>query len=70
MPFLVQHKCHELDHDFTDFAVIRSTLDGKPMTRLVCPKCREDFVVLTKGTFEEARVTPRIPGLILPGGHL
>jgi len=66
MPYLIQHRCHLAD-DFSEYGIVNSLVDRKDVQRLVCPTCREELVILTKGSFAEARPMPDIPGFVIPG---
>ncbi len=67
MPFEIKHKCNVSDPEYADFGIAKSYFEGEEFSRARCEKCGEELVFISKGGFEEARVTTSIPGFILPG---
>jgi hypothetical protein len=54
MPWLIQHKCSPADPEPVSYAIYKTTVDGQDISRVECPKCREQFFVLGHEMFGEA----------------
>jgi hypothetical protein len=67
VPWLIQHKCSlaQAESEPSDYAVMRGTHNGEPITRVVCPNkdCREEFFILGTEMFNEAIPDSRPSGL-------
>lgn len=79
--FKLEHRCTDEDPEPVPYSIQIGQRDiggGKlqPMTRVICPKCREEFYVLGHEMFAGARPTTSasgagsIPGFVIPRAGL
>lgn len=71
MPWSIEHKCSMGDAEPTEFAMLAGKLieTQQEVTRILCPECTEEFIVLGQEFFHEGH-NSTTAGLNLPPGFV
>lgn len=71
MPWLIQHKCNLSDTEVANYSMMaaKRTETGEDITRVMCPSCGEEFIMLGHDMFKEGHST-KGAGLSLPPGFV
>lgn len=73
MPWNINHRCN-MTSPPSEFGAMKAVQNGQKVTRVMCPKCREEFVILGHDMFNEATpvggsTTGLPPGFLLPKSY-
>jgi hypothetical protein len=69
MPWLFNHKCNLGQADLSQYSVAKGMREGRKVTVMQCPQCREEVVLEGHEAFTEAVPNSEFnlpPGFVIP----